>query len=346
MGRIDEPNFAKRTAKEWAQIISNYRKPSHTRSVFEIAVTAIPLIALWSLAVYSYYTSWFLSLIFIIPAGLFLVRLFAIQHDCGHGTMFRYKAVNDWVGRVLGVFTFTPYEMWRKEHAAHHSYSGNLSKRGYGDITTLTLEEYQQLPLKGKLYYRFYRNPLVLFLIGPTFLFVFRQRLPFGRWADVQSWISALTTNIFIAAMVVLLLYTIGTGAFLLVHMPIVILAATVGVWLFYVQHQFEGTRWDRDENWNPQHAALYGSSHYDLPFFLRWATANIGAHHIHHLHSKIPYYRLPTIMNDYPQLKTMGRITLLDSLKCANLHLWDEANQKLISFRERRMMKRQQKQG
>ena len=342
MAKSNEPSFKEKTAKEWAQIVARYKKPSHLRSVIEIAITAIPLVALWSVAVYTYYYSWFLSLIFIIPAGFFLVRLFAIQHDCGHGTLFRHKNVNDWVGRVLGIFTFTPYAMWRKEHAAHHSYSGNLSKRGYGDIVTLTIEEYQELPLMEKLYYRFYRNPFILFLIGPTYLFVIRQRLPFGRMYDKESWISSMTTNVFIAAMVITLLYTIGTGAFFLVHMPIVIIAATVGVWLFYVQHQFEGTHWDRDEDWNPQHAALYGSSHYDLPFFLRWVTANIGLHHIHHLHSKIPYYQLPKIVKDYPQLKSVSRITLWDSMKCVNLHLWDEANKKLISFRERRQLNRQ----
>lgn len=332
--RVDQ--FKERTAKEWAMIVARYKNPSHTRSIVEIAITSIPFILLWVAAVYSYYYSYWISLLFIIPAAFFLVRLFAIQHDCGHGTLFRYKAANDWVGRVLGVFTFTPYDVWKKDHAAHHSTSGNLSKRGYGDITTLTLEEYRKLSFWGKVGYRTYRHPVVLFLIGPTYLFVFRHRLPFGRMNEFKSWLSAMSTNIAIGTIVVILLYTIGTGAFFLVHMPIVIIAGTVGVWLFYVQHQFEETIWQTGEEWDAQSAALYGSSHYDLPMPLRWATANIGLHHIHHLHSKIPYYRLPAIVNDYPQLKTMGRITLWQSLKCVNLHLWDEANRKLISFRER----------
>jgi omega-6 fatty acid desaturase (delta-12 desaturase) len=335
-------SLKQRTAKEWAQIVARYKNPSPARSIFEIAVTSIPFVALWALAVYFYYQSYWLSLLFIVPAAFFLVRLFAIQHDCGHGTFFRNQKINNWVGRVLGVFTFTPYEVWRRDHAAHHSTSGNLSQRGYGDITTLTLEEYQALSLFQKICYRTYRHPLVLFLFGPSYLFIIRQRFPFGRMHELKAWISAMGTNLFIAAMVITLLYTIGTGAFFLVHMPIVIIAGTVGVWLFYVQHQFEGTHWDREEEWNPQHAALYGSSHYDLPLPLRWATANIGAHHIHHLHSRIPYYRLPTIMRDYPQLKNMGRITLWQSMRCVNLHLWDEANRKLISFRERRRLKKQ----
>ncbi len=334
---LDTDKLKEKTAKEWAQVVARYKRPSHARSIFEIAVTCIPFVGLWLLAVYFYYYSYWLSLLFIIPAAFFLVRLFAIQHDCGHGTLFRYKAANDWVGRVLGVFTFTPYEVWKRDHAAHHSTSGNLSQRGYGDITTLTIEEYQQLSLKGRFAYKLYRSPLVLFLFGPTYLFVIRQRLPIGRMKEFKAWISAMGTNLFIAAIVLTLLYTIGTGAFFLVHMPIVILAGTLGVWLFYVQHQFENTHWEHQDTWNPQHAALYGSSHYDLPLPLRWATANIGAHHIHHLHSRIPYYRLPKILKDHPQLKDMGRITLWQSLKCVNLHLWDEANKKLVSFRERR---------
>ncbi|MEM7646492.1 MAG: fatty acid desaturase [Pseudomonadota bacterium] len=332
-----------RTAKEWARIVAKYRSPSHTRSILEIIITAVPLIGLWFAAVYSYYYSYWLSLVFIVPAAFFLVRLFAIQHDCGHGTLFRHKAMNDWVGRVLGVFTWTPYDLWRRDHAAHHSTSGNLSQRGYGDITTLTMEEYQNLNFWGKFYYRFYRAPIVLFGIGPTYLFIIRQRLPFGRFNEFRAWLSAMTTNVFIAGLVVLLLYTIGVGAFFLVHLPIVILAGTVGVWLFYVQHQFEDTHWTKEANWDHQSAALYGSSHYDLPFVLRWLTANIGFHHIHHLHSKIPYYRFPKIVKDHPQLGAMSRLTLWESFKCANLHLWDEANEKLISFRERRRRLRQQ---
>jgi acyl-lipid omega-6 desaturase (Delta-12 desaturase) len=334
---MNKDNFTQKSAKEWAQIVSKYKNPSHFRSTFEIIITCIPFITLWFLAVYSYYKSYWLSLVFIVPAAFFLVRLFAIQHDCGHGTLFRYKAVNDWVGRILGVVTFTPYEVWRKDHAAHHSTSGNLSKRGYGDITTLTLSEYQALTTWGKISYRIYRSPLVLFLVGPAYLFIIRNRLPVGRMKELKAWVSAMGTNLVIAAIVVTLLYTIGTGAFFLVHMPIVILASTLGVWLFYVQHQFEDTCWEEEGTWNPQNAALYGSSFYDLPFFLHWATANIGAHHIHHLHSKIPYYRLPKILRDYPQLKEVSRLTLWQSLKCANLHLWDDANRKLISFRQRK---------
>jgi acyl-lipid omega-6 desaturase (Delta-12 desaturase) len=333
----NEITFCDKTAKEWARIVAKYKNPSHGRSILEIVVTCIPFVLLWSLAVYFYYHSYWLALLFMVPAAFLLVRLFAIQHDCGHGTLFRYKAVNDWIGRVLGVLTFTPYDVWKLDHAAHHSTSGNLSQRGYGDITTLTLEEYEQLGFWGKVSYRAYRHPLVLFIIGPSYLFILRQRVPLGRMKEFRAWLSAMATNIAIALIAVLLIYYLGFWAFMLVHLPIVILAGTIGVWLFYVQHQFEDTVWEREDNWDPQRAALFGSSHYDLPFILRWLTANIGAHHIHHLHSKIPYYRLPKIMRDHPQLKEVSRITLWQSFKCANLHLWDEANRRLISFRDRK---------
>ncbi len=328
--------LAKKSAKEWAQVVAKYKNPNPVRSVFEIILTLIPFLLLWSLAVYSYYKSYWLSLLFIIPAAFLLVRLFAIQHDCGHGTLFRHKKVNDWVGRVLGVFTFTPYEVWKRDHALHHSTSGNLDQRGYGDITTLTLEEYNKLSLTKKIGYRVYRFPLVLFGIGPAYLFLIRNRLPVGQMGEVRSWLSAMGTNIAIAIMVIVLMYTIGTAAFFFVHLPIVLLAATVGVWLFYVQHQFEETFWAPGDQWDPQQAALEGSSYYDLPFILRLATANIGAHHIHHLHSKIPYYRLHKILKEHPELKGVSRITLWQSLRCMQLHLWDEAKGKLISFRER----------
>lgn len=335
-------NLKEKTAKEWALIVARYKNPSHTRSTFEIIVTCIPFVALWALAIYFYYYSYWLSLLFMVPAGFFLVRLFAIQHDCGHGTLFRHKALNDWIGRALSVFTLTPYDVWKKDHAAHHSTSGNLSKRGFGDITTLTLEEYQALSFFGKLSYRFYRSPIVLFLIGPTYLFIFRHRVPMGQMKEFKSWLSAMATNLGIAVICLGVIYFIGAVPFLIVHLPIQIIAGTVGVWLFYVQHQFEGTVWEKDEEWNAQHVGLYGSSHYDLPFFLRWATANIGAHHIHHLHSKIPFYRLPKILNDHPQLKEVSRVTLWQSFRCVNLHLWDEANKQLISFRERKKRQRQ----
>ena len=203
--------------------------------------------------------------------------------------------MNDWVGRVIGVLTLTPYDFWRRAHALHHASSGNLDRRGIGDIDTLTVREYLALPRRRRLLYRLYRHPLVMFGIGPVYNFVFRQRLPMGFMrSGWQPWLSTMATNVAIAILRRGVMWLVGVGPFLLVHLPITLLAAAIGVWLFYVQHQFEDTFWERDEGWNFHEAALHGSSHYDLPRVLRWFTANIGVHHVHHLCSRIPYYRLP----------------------------------------------------
>lgn len=323
-----------KSPRQWAQTLARYKRPSHKRSFFEIFITLLPFAFFWGLATYLFYYSYWWSLACILPASLLLVRLFAIQHDCGHGTLFRSRALNNWVGRILGVLTLTPYEVWRRDHAAHHSYSGNLDQRGHGDITTLTLSEYESLSPWGQRLYRIYRHPLILFGLGPAYLFLLRQRLPLGRMHEARAWLSAMGTNLAIFAGAIVLVSFLGLWVLLLIHLPIVLLAGTVGVWLFYVQHQFENTLWEPGESWDPQTAALLGSSHYDLPWALRWLTANIGAHHIHHLHSKIPYYHLGKILREHPQLKSLSRLTLWDSLKCTRLHLWDEANRKLISFK------------
>jgi omega-6 fatty acid desaturase (delta-12 desaturase) len=259
-----------------------------------------------------------------------------IQHDCGHGAFFLRRGTNDWVGRVLGVLTFTPYDFWRRTHALHHSTSGNLDRRGIGDIDTLTVREYRARSRWGRLRYRIYRHPLVMFGVGPAYLFFVQHRLPVGLMrGGWQPWLSAMLTNLGIAAVVAAMIWLVGVRPFLLVHLPIMLLAASIGVWLFYIQHQFEHTVWAGDGAWNLQEAALHGSSHYALPAPLRWMTANIGIHHIHHLCSRIPYYRLPHVLRDHPHLAGIGRLTLLQSLGCVRLVLWDEDQKRLVSFRE-----------
>jgi omega-6 fatty acid desaturase (delta-12 desaturase) len=326
-------------ARAWTRLLAGYRAPSHVRSVLEIAVTLLPFAGFWVLSWAAvHYGYWQLSLLLAIPGTAFLVRLFMIQHDCGHGSFFRNRYFNDGVGRLIGVLTLTPYDAWRLAHANHHATSGNLDRRGIGDIDTLTVREFNALSIWGRLGYRAYRHPLVMFVIGPAYLFLFQNRVPSRlRFHCRVSWISAMSTNLAIAAIAGLLIWFLGLREFLLVHVPITVLAASVGVWLFYVQHQFEEAFWARDEEWSRHDAALRGSSHYVLPGVLRWLTANIGAHHVHHLCSGIPYYRLPRVLRDHPELSKMNRITFVQSLRGVRLVLWDEAHRRLVSFREAR---------
>ncbi len=321
------------------QVLAHYREPNHARSILEIAITFIPLVALWVLAgVALHFGHWWISLLLAVPAAGFLVRLFMIQHDCGHGSFFRHKLANDWVGRVLGVLTLTPYDFWRRSHASHHATSGNLDRRGMGDIDTLTVREYRALPFLGRLRYRLYRHPLVMFGIGPAYLFFIRHRVPAGLMhAGWRQWVSAMLTNLALAAIIAALIWFVGIAPVLLIQVPVMFLAASIGVWLFYVQHQFEETYWEPSREWNMQEAALHGSSHYDLPVVLRWFTANIGVHHVHHLCSRIPYYRLPRVLRDHPELQNVSRLTLTESFRCVRLVLWDEDKRKLVSFRDLR---------
>jgi omega-6 fatty acid desaturase (delta-12 desaturase) len=320
-----------------AQLVAQYREPSRTRSLLELVITVGPLALLWVAMWWSFlHVGYWLTLLLAVPAAGFLVRVFMIQHDCGHGAFFRRRATNDWVGRILGILTFTPYDVWRKAHAEHHATTGNLDRRGVGDIDTLTVSEYRSRSWLGRAAYRLYRHPGVMFVIGPSYMFILQHRIPLGMMrAGWRPWLSSIATNAAIALAVAGLMVLVGPWHFVLIHGPIIMMAASIGVWLFYVQHQFEQTLWARDDSWNLQEAALYGSSYYDLPAILRWFTANIGMHHIHHLCSRIPYYRLPQVMRDRPDLAQVGRVTLLQSFRNVRLTLWDETRNHLISFRQ-----------
>lgn len=320
----------------WARILARYRNPNPARSLFEISITIGPLVHLWAAMWWSLSVSYWLCLLLALPTAGFLVRLFMIQHDCGHGSFFRHRLVNDWVGRVLGVLTLTPYDFWKRTHGVHHASFGNLDRRGIGDITTFTVREYVALSRWRRICYRFYRNPFTMFGLGPAYLFILQHRLPVGLMrAGIVPWASAMATNAAIAAVVVAMMWLVGVGPFLLVQLPITLIGASIGVWLFYVQHQFENTSWTESKIWTLSNAALHGSSYYDLPGILRWFTANIGVHHVHHLCSRIPFYRLPQVIREYPELKGFGRMTLPQSLRCVRLALWDESRQRLVSFRE-----------
>jgi omega-6 fatty acid desaturase (delta-12 desaturase) len=318
--------------------LTAYQRPSHRRSVLEIVITALPLLALWVAALWMVRQGWWWGVALTLPAAAFLVRLFMIQHDCGHGSFFRSPSANAWTGRIIGILTMTPYGYWRRTHAIHHATSGNLDRRTLGAVETLTVDEYRAKGWLGRLAYRLYRHPLVMFGIGPGYMFVLQHRLPIGLMKEPPAWRSVMANSLGLTLIVLPQLLLGGVKGVLLVHLPIVLAAASIGVWLFYVQHQFEGAYWARNEAWKPQEAALLGSSHLDLPPVLRWFTANIGAHHVHHVGSKIPFYRLPQVLKDHPELKEVSRITLWDAFKAVRLSLWDEAAGRLVSFREERM--------
>ncbi len=336
-GNIDD-ELLQEEARAWIAILARYRQPSTVRSTAEIVITAVPFVGLWALSSFAAVNGSWWGLLLTIPAAGFLVRLFILQHDCGHGSLFARRRANDWTGRVLGILTLTPYDYWRRTHAVHHATAGNLDQRGIGDIETLTVGEYRVLPWWGRLRYWLYRSPVVMFGLGPAWLFICQYRMPFGLMrAGMQPWVSTIATNLSIALLAGVLIWLVGLGPFLTVQLPITLFAATVGVWLFYVQHQFEETLWSDGKNWNFQRAALHGSSHYDLPGVLRWFTGNIGIHHVHHLSSKVPFYRLPQILRDHPELRGVGRITFFQSLSCVKLVLWDEQAGLLVSFRQAR---------
>ena len=326
-------------ARDWTRVLRDYREPRAVRGVVELAITLVPFALLWAAMLTLLHLGlWWLVAILALPAAGLLVRLFMIAHDCGHGSFFPARWANDWTGRVLGVLTMTPYDLWRRSHAIHHAGAGNLDRRGIGDVTTLTVREYAALSRFARLRYRLYRHPAVMFGLGPPYLFLLQHRLPLGFMRKGWSpWISTMATNAAIFGALGLLMWAFGVGPVLVVHLPILLIGAAIGVWLFYVQHQFDGTQWDAAETWNVHTAALHGSSHYDLPAPLAWFTANIGVHQVHHLASRIPCYRLPEVLRDFPELKGIGRLTLWRSLATVRLALWDEGERRLVSFREAR---------
>lgn len=333
------PSAADR-ARDWVRVLSKYRQPNTGRSFLELGISIVPFLFLFALSCAAIQISPALAIgISVVNAG-FLLRLFCIQHDCGHGSYFSDRRLNDWTGRVIGVLTLTPYDVWKRSHAIHHSHSGDLGHRGTGDLLTLTTREYKDRGPLGRLFYRAYRHPLVLFGLGPAYVFYLENRLPFGYMRQGwRYWVSALGTNLMVAVILGGMIWFAGWQALVYVFLPTTLVAASIGVWLFYIQHQFEATQWDRAPDWQVHEAALYGSSHYDLPAVLRWFSANIGIHHVHHLYSRIPFYRLTEVLRDHAELVDINRMTLRQSLSCVRLNLWDEQSRRLVSFAEARRL-------
>ena len=327
--------------KNWAQIVSKYQKPNIKKAIWQLVNTFVPFLGLWVLMYFSLDWSYWITLALALINGFMMVRIFIIQHDCGHGSMFSSNKANDWVGRCIGLLTVTPYDFWKYSHAFHHATSGNLDRRGIGDVWTLTVKEYNKKGWLGRLGYKAVRHPLVLFGFGPVYIFLLQQRLPIGGMKTRNNWPSTMWTNAGIAAIALPAMYFMGWWQFLLVGTLIIALTSSVGVWLFYVQHQFDDTHWARNGEWTHEDAALQGSSYYKLPRVLNWFSGNIGVHHVHHVSSAIPFYRLPEVLKDHPELKDISRITLWQSFKYSRLKLWDEAQERLVTFREARMARK-----
>ncbi len=329
--------------KEIAKHCYGYKGADTSRSLFQLCSTLILFIALSALMYASLEISYALTLLLAIPTAGLLTRIFIIQHDCGHGSFFNTKSSNTWTGRILSVLTFTPYDAWRRSHNIHHACSGNLDQRGLGAIDTITVAEYNAMSKRSKFAYRFYRHPLFLLLIGTPLSIIILQRLPFDqkvyfydafkelKMKDV--WKSVMMSNAGLLAFYGTIAFFIGFGALAMVFLPVLILASWIGGWLFYVQHQFEEGLWVEGANWNMQEAALLGSSYYELPKILQWFTGNIGLHHIHHLCSAIPNYKLQECMNARSELENINRMTLRESLACLHLRLWCEDTKKMIAL-------------
>ena len=327
------PLAAPASARTWQKLVAKYQTPNLARSLEQVASSFIPYIVAWAAAYWLMRYSFWLGLPVAVLAGGFLMRVFIILHDCGHGSFFKSQRANNFLGTICGVFSLTPYYQWRHNHAVHHATSGDLDRRASWDLPlTYTVKEYLALPTWKKVLYRLYRHPLILFGVAPTLLFIFAQRLVSPKSGKRERW-SVHFTNWAVLAAFMVLGYFLGFQEVLRVQLTITIVGATVGVWLFYVQHQFEDTYWEHKEDWDFAEAALYGSSYLKLPKILQWFTGNIGLHHIHHLSARIPNYELQRCHDENPEFQAVNTITLFTSLKCISLRLWDEESQKLVGF-------------
>jgi acyl-lipid omega-6 desaturase (Delta-12 desaturase) len=329
------------SAADWKELVAPYQAPSVGRSLAQVASTLVPYAALWCVMVHTMSVSYWLTLPLAILAAGFLVRAFILFHDCGHGSFFKSRKANDTLGFITGVLTFTPYRHWRWEHAMHHATAGDLDKRGRGDVWTMTVREYLDSSRGKRFAYRLARNPIVLFVLAPLFLFLVKQRFP-SRKAPPRERRSVHWTNLAILGMIATMGFMVGFKDYLLIQATVMLVAGAAGVWLFYVQHQFEGVYWARHDDWDYTAVALQGSSFYKLPRILQWFTGNIGFHHIHHLRPGIPNYNLENCHRAVPLFQTVQPVTLLSSLKSLSFRLWDEQHQQLVGYRHLRRLRRQ----
>src|SRR5258706_10234366 len=329
----------------WRDIVARYQKPDSWRGLWQIANTLLPYAGLWFLMYLVLPISFWLAVPLAVLAAGFVVRTFIIFHDCGHGSFFASKRANEWVGFLTGVLTFSPSRQWAREHAIHHATSGDLDRRGTGDIWTLTVQEYLEASRWRRFAYRLARNPVILFVIAPFFVFVIKQRFV-GPKAGERERRSVFWTNIGIVCMAAGLSWLLGLKAYLLIQLIVMGVAGSTGVWLFYVQHQFDGVYWERGDEWDYTAAALQGSSFYKLPKILQWFSGNIGYHHIHHLSARIPNYHLERCHQAHLMFQNVKPVTLFASLKSFTFRLWDEQRHRLIGYADLRAIRRQRRQA
>ena len=313
-------------------MVAPFQRPHLGRSVWQLVNTLVPLVVLYYLMYKSLSISYWLTLGLSVLAAGFMVRSFIIFHDCGHYSFFKSRQANNIWGYLTGVLIWTPSYHWSHEHAEHHACAGDLDHRGVGDIWTMTVKEYCESPRWKKILYRIIRHPLFLFVLAPFFIFTILHRIPSVKGGK-RALLSTHSTNLGILVTVVTMSYLIGLKSYMLIQIPITAIASSVGIWMFYVQHQFEGVYWERNPKWDYVTEALQGSSFYKLPKVLQWFTGNIGFHHIHHLSPRIPNYYLEPCYNANPLFQQIKPITLFSSFKSLRFRLWDEEKRQLVGF-------------
>jgi acyl-lipid omega-6 desaturase (Delta-12 desaturase) len=320
----------------WRDTLAPYARPRLGRSLLDLATSVVPYLALSVLMYMALGISYLLVLVIAIPASGFLVRTFILFHDCSHGSLLPSKRANMWLGTVLGLLVYSPFLRWRHDHAIHHATSGDLDRRGGGDVRTLTVSEYLALSPRSRLAYRVFRNPVVMFGVGPIVALLVGPRLV-SRSARPRLRRSVIGTNLALAVLVGVLCWLIGWQDYLLVQAPTVLLAGSAGIWLFYVQHQFEDAYWESADDWSYADAALRGSSYLKLPKALQFFSGNIGLHHVHHLSARIPNYNLQRAHDENPIFHDVPQLSLADGLRAVRFKLWDEEGRRLVTFAQAR---------
>jgi omega-6 fatty acid desaturase (delta-12 desaturase) len=324
------------TAPSWRAVLAPYARPDLGRSMLDIVTSVVTYLGLLVAMYFLLDVSYWLVLAVSVPAAGFLVRTYIVFHDCAHGSFLPWSKANEWLGATCGLLVFTPFQRWRRQHAVHHASSGDLDRRGVGDVLTLTVAEYEALPRHRRLGYRLLRNPIVMFGLGPIWAMILAPRfVSRGERSRIRR--SVWRTNLALAAVIGLSCWLLGWESFLLVELPSALLAGSIGVWLFYVQHQFEDAYWQSSDSWSYDEAALKGSSYLRLPRVLQFFTGNIGLHHVHHLSTRIPNYNLQQAHDAYPVFRQVPRLSLWDGMKCLKLKLWDEERRRLVTFRQAR---------